>query len=706
MGGSDIRNWALISVVAAMSGASQAYAENLSTFGTPGLVDMPTAAMLDDGFVALTTNRFGDTGKNTFTFQLLPRVQGSFRYAILRDFEDTGAQPDRFDRSFDLKYQIFDETTNRPAVAVALQDFVGTGIYSGEYIVATKSFGEALTLTGGLGWGRFAQRGSFDSPLGWLGERFETRPGRGEGGISTTGQVDFGLWFRGPASAFGGLDYRVSDRLSFQIEYSSDAYNEEVQRGVIDVTSPINAGVNYTFENGSQLRGFWVGGTTAGLQYSYIFDPARRALPGGLDEAPLPIPPGNRAVLASWGLDDPATAPRATKLLDELLDQEGILLEAVDLRGTTAHVRIQNNRFDIEAQAIGRTARAMANVLPESIATFVITPQPLGLPNSSVTLQRADLEDLDTHFDGAWLSLARSRIDDAASVGRTGELAGAYPRFSYAVSPYTAFSLFDPDQPVRPDIGAQLNASYVFAPGLSVTGSLRYPFYSAIDDTQRASDSILPRVRSDANLYAIESDLEINRLTFDYLFRPGQDLFGRVTAGYLEPMFAGVSGEVLWFPIDSNLAFGAEVNYAVQRDFDIRFGLQDYDIVTGHVSSYYDFGNGYLGQVDVGRYLAGDWGATVSIDREFNNGFKIGGYFTLTDVPFEDFGEGSFDKGIRMEIPISWLTGRPSRNVIAQTIQPVTRDGGARLFVPDRLYGLTRDYRADNLSDGWGRFFR
>ena len=94
------------------------------------------------------------------------------------------------------------------------------------------------------------------------------------------------------------------------------------------------------------------------------------------------------------------------------------------------------------------------------------------------------------------------------------------------------------------------------------------------------------------------------------------------------------------------------------------------------------------------------------MDREFNNGFKIGAYFTLTDVSFDDFGEGSFDKGIKVSIPLSWLTGKPSRKTVDRTIRPVTRDGGARLNVDNRLYNVVRDYRADKLSDGWGRFYR
>ena len=217
---------------------------------------------------------------------------------------------------------------------------------------------------------------------------------------------------------------------------------------------------------------------------------------------------------------------------------------------------------------------------------------------------------------------------------------------------------------------------------------------------------MIQRVRTDVVKYAQESDLEINRLTADYTWRPGDDLFARVSVGHLEAMFGGVSGELLWYPVESRLALGVEANYVRQRDFDMLLGFQDYDVVTGHASAYYDLGHGFQSQLDVGRYLAGDWGATVSLDREFNNGFKVGGYFTLTDVPFDDFGEGSFDKGIRVSVPLSFITGKPSRETISQTIQPVLRDGGARLNVSNRLFPTARDYRADELSSGWARFYQ
>jgi hypothetical protein len=45
-------------------------------------------------------------------------------------------------------------------------------------------------------------------------------------------------------------------------------------------------------------------------------------------------------------------------------------------------------------------------------------------------------------------------------------------------------------------------------------------------------------------------------------------------------------------------------------------------------------------------------GATFEIQKRFANGWSIGAFATLTDVPFEVFGEGSFDKGLIFRVPL------------------------------------------------------
>lgn len=83
---------------------------------------------------------------------------------------------------------------------------------------------------------------------------------------------------------------------------------------------------------------------------------------------------------------------------------------------------------------------------------------------------------------------------------------------------------------------------------------------------------------------------------------------------------------------------------------------------------------------------------------------------TLTDVPFDDFGEGgAFDRGgIYFTLPHAWLTGDPSRDGYSTTLKMITRDGGARLDVRNRLYDVVGgDFNDPYLSDRWGgRFWR
>ena len=88
------------------------------------------------------------------------------------------------------------------------------------------------------------------------------------------------------------------------------------------------------------------------------------------------------------------------------------------------------------------------------------------------------------------------------------------------------------------------------------------------------------------------------------------------------------------------------------------------------------------------------------------NGWKVGAFATLTDMSTADFGEGSFDKGIRISIPVAWTTGKPSVNTLKTTIRPLQRDGGARLDVDGRLYETVRGGQMGDLYNEWGRFWR
>lgn len=677
---------------------------NLTTYGTPGLIEMPTAEVLGDGELAFDATTFSDSARLTLTFQMLPRVYGSFRYGYIGDFF---AKRDLYDRSFDVHFQMVEESLRFPGLAVGLRDLGGTGIYGSEYVAATKTFGERLSVTGGLGWGRLASRNGFENPLALIDERFKTRPNAEQ--VNETGQPDADSWFRGDAAFFGGVRWQVNERLSLLAEYSTDTYVLESERGLIEIDTPVNLGATYQFDNGLHLGGYVIGGTEFGIKLSYVFDPAESAIPGGTGTAPTALAPRDTLAAASWNLpasERSSGTPDVSEVLATRLRDEGMDLLGAEIGARAATIRIRNIRWDAEGQAAGRAARVMANTLPPDVEAFTVVFEQAGVPVTAIRTRRSDLYALEYDLDGAWRSWARAEITDADGEAAGSTLPGAFPRGEWGLSPYLSLSYFDPDNPLRYELGAELFGSFEPAPGLSLSGALRYPLAGTLDDVKRVSNSVLPHVRSDWPIYARESELALNNLTADYLFRPGGDLFARVTAGYLEPMFGGISGELLWYPLQSRLALGAELNVVQQRDYDQLFGFQDYDVVTGHASAYYELDRGYLAQIDAGRYLAGDWGATLSLSREFNNGWAVGGFFTLTDVSAEEFGEGSFDKGIWLTIPLSAVSTKPTRARVQQVIRPILRDGGARVDVRKRLYSVTRDYRGRELRGSWGRYFR
>ena len=130
-----------------------------------------------------------------------------------------------------------DEGKYVPAISIGLRDFIGTGWYSSEYIVGTKSFGK-LELTAGLGFGRLAGRNTFSNPLGAYYHQGLTSVQQyivGRGG--TLGTIN---WFQGDAAAFYGIQYHIGDKITISTEYTPDLMSSE--SSYLDMKSPWNFG--------------------------------------------------------------------------------------------------------------------------------------------------------------------------------------------------------------------------------------------------------------------------------------------------------------------------------------------------------------------------------------------------------------------------------------------------------------------------------
>jgi len=682
--------------------------------GVTGLIDMPTGEAQPDGYLTLGRGQLGPIGRNNLTFQLTPRLAGSFRYVGIQRWNDKACPPEcsgvnRFDtyrdRNFDVRYKLLDETKYLPSVTIGLQDFIGTGLSMGEYVAATKNIGPRLKVTAGLGFGRLATQG----PIGTIfGKRAKVDFGNG-------GVPNYNQWFRGDAAPFGGVEYRLSDKWTIKAEYSSDAYVTEAGRRETFIrTSPFNFGVEYQYSTAMRLGAYSMYGDTIGFNISLTLNPALRPQGGVRGVGPVPVAPRppvsqNPELWTTAWLVQPDTGQAMIAALNARLDRTGLRVEQISMTGDTAQVGFNNSIYDASAQAVGRIARAMTHAMPASIETFEIVPMVNGMRAAKVTVRRSDMEALEFVPDSGAAMRARTAISEAGGpLGAMTRPDGLYPRFSWSLAPYAQTMLFNPNRPFQAIVGARLSGSFEISPGFFLSASVNKRLAGDIISGRNSVGKKVPPVRSDADTYFDQGDPSLTVLTAAWYGKLAPEVYSRVTVGYLEQMFGGVSAEVLWKPIDRRWALGAELNYVAQRDTDggFGFGVYDYRVASGFVSGYLDLGKGFEAQVDVGRYLAGDVGATFTLMRTFANGWKIGAFATLTNMSAKEFGEGSFDKGIKMEIPLSWFTGQTTRTILPFSLRPLGRDGGAQLGVDDRLMQTLRSYDLRHYDAQAGRFWK
>ena len=189
----------------------------------------------------------------------------------------------------------------------------------------------------------------------------------------------------------------------------------------------------------------------------------------------------------------------------------------------------------------------------------------------------------------------------------------------------------------------------------------------------------------------MDKGILLGRAQFDYHVTPKPNHHLQFTAGILEDMFSGYGLEYLFYKQNTNYAFGFEAFDARKRDYNWGFGLLDYENKIINANFYYrNYGLiPFDMKISAGEYLAGDIGATLEFSRTFDNGVRFGAFATSTNVSAEQFGEGSFDKGIFFNIPIY-------TDMISYTWRPLTKDPGAKLTRKHNLHDLLVRFKPIN----------
>jgi hypothetical protein len=222
--------------------------------------------------------------------------------------------------------------------------------------------------------------------------------------------------------------------------------------------------------------------------------------------------------------------------------------------------------------------------------------------------------------------------------------------------------------------------------GASLFARYDIPLYSNI----RSSNTPPPdSIRSDSWLY-LDRDYSFDHLMMDQVFPLWKNTFGRVSAGYLERMYAGAGGEILTFFRGGDLALGMEGDWVRKREPGTQFCLMNGDYHTLLGNLYYRFpGIDVTVQAQYGRFLAGDRGWEFFLTRQYETGVRFGFWYSMTDTGnLTGYNRGYNDKGVFLSIPARMFMTHDSALRYDYAVAPWTRDVAAAPFHWQNLFGI------------------
>ncbi|GAC1621857.1 MAG: YjbH domain-containing protein [Nevskia sp.] len=690
--------------------------QNLNDLGGIGLLQTPTARFGDEGAFGIGLAHFSPYNQIQLFATPLPGFEAVFRYTAITDrlygpVSFSGNQSYK-DRSFGVKLRLIKEGEYFPAVAVGIQDFGGTGIFSSEYLVASRRYYD-FDFSLGLGWGRLGEGGTVRNPLSLFGAHFDRSRQDSVSADQTPGGGGFSRLFTGRnVGFFGGVQWRTPiPDLSLKLEYDGNDYsNEEGIGKKFPQATPINIGLEYEVSDGVNIGATYERGEKLGFHVSLLTNFERNRGPRKVLDPKTPA----IAVRKDAGAAVPENIADAGEVLDNsrrVLQQQGFRLSALNFTPAQRGVEvwIEQDRYLSPVQVVGRTARALTGTMPAWVDRFTIIGVDNGVEVWRLEVLRKDIEKIATSS----ISPEEMRHNAILSTVEPGDPQAQYsgllpyPKFAWDMGPGVRQQIGGPDGFYFGQIYWRVSAGLQINQHLSFAGAVALNLVNNFDGIRQPSNSQLPHVRSDIVEYLQKGQQGITKLETNYIWSPAAQWYARLSGGLFEEMFGGVAGEVLYRPQLQRWAIGVNANVVQQRGYSERFTFRDYRVATGNLNLYYEFPWYNLRtKLSFGRYLAKDYGSTVELAREFRSGVTLGVFATFTNVSAARFGEGSFDKGFYVTVPLDVLFPKSSRRSVGFLFRPLTRDGGQKVRDGIDLYTATDGADLGRITTDWADVIR
>ncbi len=658
-----------------------------SNYGTLGLIQNPNARFYEEGTLALAWSHNEPYLRGSLVAYPFKWLEASYQYTdinnqLYSEFSEFSGSQSLKDKSFDIKLLLFNERLYLPQIALGIRDIGGTGLFASEYLVFNKYLKRNLDISLGLGWGNL-NGNRLDNPLSYIADNFDTRDStQGLGG-----KLNIADFFSGDSGYFGGIEYTVPSLkgLKFKLEYDGTNYQTE-SNVPISQDSKINIGLVYPISNNFDVKFSFVRGSEVNFGFSYTLNLGRKN-PISIKETRNTLQ--NTEIIKEVTRRSDENLYKASLLY---LSRSNINLQKANLNNNKLEVVISQSKFRSSSMVAGRTFQILDDISPENIDEFSVSEINGGLGMYEVNMSRDNFKTL-RRFPSPSLAnefiLANPYIFNENN--HKFSPSASYPVFFHSLGPDLRSQIGGPDGFFFGDLKITSESELLINRNLSLITVASYGIYDNMDELKLQSDSVLPHVRTEIVNYLKESrEFSIRRMQLNYYLQFNKSLFFKASAGILESMFNGAGFELLYRPFYKNFGIGLEAWNVQQRAFNQLFDSLDYKTTTGHLSFYLkEPKSNVLFTIKGGKYLAKDSGFTFDASRTFRSGFRVGAFFSLTDISAEEFGEGSFDKGFYFWIPVEIFSKRYFKRNFGWGLRPITRDGAASLNHGYPLWGVT-----------------
>ncbi len=646
---------------------------SLSSTLQVGYFTMPSARMLEEGNLSIGYSYLPPYRLYNILAQPFSRLELSFNYRIFHGILEPSMGPMGFgfdaDRIANIKFACLkksDDFDFLPEISIGLNDFMGTKRFNSFYIVTTKEFLQ-YNIETTLGWGQGRIKNFFAAIL----------------------------W-----SPF--KNYSFLKNFSLIAEYDANDYKNHKYEHFEGKTTktPFNIGAYCSFFNDClRISANSIRGEDFSISSSFTY---------------------NLGKASSFFYKQKNNKMDSTKSISSRLNIDEIIKtfkeEGIEI--SSMHTTDQKNHLCINITNI--TCRN-EKILKETIENLLIKTIPNTIDTTTIMWETDGILIQKIEFNNKLLNnyMLKKISSQELDILSTQKNINALPS-TKNISLYKEKKKLFNSTAIQPDFnsyfgsrtgkfkydaGIMLNQQGYLFNQLYYNFQLSYICFSTAKELKNVdfyNPSQILNVRSDLMGYMRQSSWHLKEAYIQKGFNINNGIFIRNAIGLFEIAYGGVSIETLYYSINTNFAIGAELSFLKKRAYSsLKFenkirkfnkqGNAEFLDIPFFTQMFLDF---YYKlkplsldlKISIGQFLAKDRGIKIETSRVFNNGFKIGGWYTITNANDILNNQVYFDKGVSLSVPLDLFSTKHTKDFFNYSIAAWLRDVGVRIPCGKSLY--------------------